>query len=142
MLLLTSDPSELAGDRKGNEGEDWKWRRAFGLLKPGAGGSAGPVNIGAFVGMVGVVIVSPKLLGRRLGGVNGFTKTGEGGAEMVESALETVVIAAVVTARLSSCEFEVLTARFLRLRNFFDGVTGRRNSNTGADIPFEDMLSF
>ena len=30
---------------------------------------------------------------------------------MVESAFETVVIAAVVTARLSSCEFEVLTAR-------------------------------
>ena len=70
-------------------------------------------------------MVSPRLLGRRLGGVKGFTKTGEGGAEIVESAFDTVVIAAVVTARLSKCEFDVLTARFLRLRSLFDGVLGR-----------------
>ena len=100
----------------------------------------GPVSTDILFGWAGVLMVSPRLLGRRLGGVRGLTKTGEGGAEKVESAFETVVIAAVVTARLSKCEFEVLTARFLRLRSFFDGVIGRCSSNTGAEPRLDGML--
>ena len=53
MLLLASDPSELAGDRKGKEGDDWKWRRALGLFKPGVGGTIGPVSVGILVGLAG-----------------------------------------------------------------------------------------
>jgi hypothetical protein len=73
-------------------------------------------------------MVSPKLLGRRFGGVGGLTNKGEVGVEVVVSCLATMGKDAVEAARPVFSKLEVLTARFFRFRGFFAGVVGRCSS--------------
>lgn len=81
--------------------------------------------------LFGVMMVKPRLLGLRLGGVGGFTKVGEAGAEVL-SVLAASGNEAVETARLNGNTPDVLTARFFKLRAFLAGVAGCCISKRGA----------
>ena len=69
-------------------------------------------------------MVRLKLDGRRLGGVGGLIKEGEGGAELFFSFFSTAGSVAVGFVRRLPSEVEVFIPRFLRFRGFFAGVVG------------------
>jgi hypothetical protein len=69
------------GVQRGNEGEDWKWRKVFGRVMDGVGGTATLV-IPLLVLSDVVLIVRPTLANFLLGGVGGLTKEGEDGADV------------------------------------------------------------
>lgn len=81
--------------------------------------------------VLGVVMVRPRLLGLRLGGVGGFMNVGEAGAEVL-SILPASGKEAVETARPKGNAPVVLTAKFFRLRAFLAGVAGCCISKSGA----------
>lgn len=95
----------------------------LGLFRDGVGGiesvGSGPLPP--------VCSVKARLLGLRLGGVGGFTKEGDDGADDDGGGFCTGR-AAVFAVRPRLREEEVLTAKFFRLRGFFAGVVGRWSS--------------
>ena len=80
--------------------------------------------MGLFSWLPGVEIVRLRLDGRRLGGVDGLIKDGEGGAELFFSFFSTAGSEAVGFKRRLPSDVEVLIPKFLRFRGFFAGVVG------------------
>lgn len=72
-------------------------------------------------------IVKLRFDGRRLGGVGGLMKSGEGGAELFLSLFTTATGAGVCPRRFVR-EVVVLMPRFFKLRAFLAGVVGRCSS--------------
>lgn len=68
-------------------------------------------------------MVKLRLDGRRLGGVGGLMKEGEGGSELFFSFFSTAGRAAGFRRRLPS-DVDVLIPKFFRFRGFFAGVVG------------------
>lgn len=81
-------------------------------------------RIGLFSWLPGVDMVKLRLDGRRLGGVGGLMKEGDGGAELFFSCFSTAGRVAVGFSLRLPNDVEVLMPRFLRLRGFFAGVVG------------------
>jgi hypothetical protein len=73
-------------------------------------------------------MVRLRLEGRRLGGVGGFMKSGEGGAELFLSLGGTTTMGAGVWARKLLSDEAVLIPKLLMFRAFFAGVVGLCNS--------------
>jgi hypothetical protein len=108
--------------QSGSEGEDWKCRSVFGRVREGVGGIA---SRGIELLLAGVMIVRPRLLIFRRGGVGGFTKAGDTGAMTLSIDGASATKEADATARPSEYgAVDVLTARFFRFRAFFAGVEG------------------
>lgn len=84
--------------------------------------------MGLFSLLPGVEIVKLRFEGRRLGGVGGLMKEGEGGAEIFFSFFSIIGSDAVGFDRRLLSEVEVLIPRFFRFRGFFAGVVGLCNS--------------
>lgn len=82
----------MLGEHNGNEGDDWKWRRT-GLFSDGVDGITS--RAGLFSVLPGEPMVKLRLDGRLLGGVGGFMKRGDGGAELFLSLLTTATGAGV-----------------------------------------------
>lgn len=113
------------GEHSGKDGEDWKCRRA-GRLKDGVEGMTS--RMGLLSWLPGVEMVKLRLDGRRLGGVGGLIKDGEGGSELFFSLFCAAPRVAVGFRRRLPKDVDVLIPRFLRFRGFFAGVVGRCNS--------------
>lgn len=117
---------DTLGEHSGREGDDWKCRNVLGRLKEGVAGIVS--RVGKLL-LPGVCIVKPRLLGRRLGGVGGFTKDGELGAEVVVVTGASLFVAAgkaaVDISRPTPKELEVFTAKFFKFLGFLAGVVGR-----------------
>ena len=85
----------------------------------------------------GVIMERPRLVSFRFGGVGGFTKAGEAGADSRSAGGSSPAIDADATARPSenvAVAVAVFTARFFKLRAFFAGVAGRWSSKNGGCI--------
>lgn len=78
-------------------------------------------------------MVKLKLEGRRLGGVGGLMKEGEGGSELFFSFFSTAGREAVGFMRRLPRDVEVFIPRFLRFRGFFAGVEGLCSSKNVFD---------
>ena len=113
----------------GNDGEDWKCLRIFGLEYDGVGGIATCAFCGSVCVLAGVKMVSPRLVGRRLGGLGGLEKerdtTSKSEVPFKEDAIGNEVVEA--ARAICSCP-DVFTARFLRFLGRFPGVVGRCDS--------------
>jgi len=120
------------GVQSGKDGEDWKCRKALGLRSDGVAGMVSLVGRKPI--LPGVWMVRPRLLSLRFGGVGGLTKEGDAGAETlsVEVGFSTTGKDPVDIPLPSVNALWVFTARFLRFRAFFAGVTGLFSKNTLA----------
>lgn len=112
------------GEHSGNEGDDWKCRSA-GRLKDGVEGMRSLT--GLFSLLPGVDMVRLRFDGRLFGGVGGFMKSGDGGAELFFSFGANGAGAGVCARKLPRDEV-VLIPRFFKFRGFFAGVVGLCNS--------------
>lgn len=89
----------------------------------------GMINLmGLFSLLPGVEMVKLRFDGRRLGGVGGLMKDGDGGAELFFSFFSMTGSEAVGLVRRLVSEVDVLIPRFFRFRGFFAGVVGRCSS--------------
>ena len=120
--------------RSGNDGEDWKCRRAGGRPRPGVGGIASLTSWGGNLLIPGVKSVSPRLLGFLLGGDGGFTNEGDATVDVLPTL-------AIDRGRLDVDEAlaaprEVLTARFFRFRPFLGGgcFWSSKNGRVSSDV--------
>lgn len=97
----------------------------LGLLTEGVGGIS---RVGRALFLPPVCSVRARVLGLRLGGVGGFTKEGDDGAEEDGGAFCTDGRFDAVAGRPKPSDPDVLTARFFRFRGFLAGVVGRCSS--------------
>ncbi len=112
----------------------------FGLIIEGVGGTVRRATLL----LAEVTMVRPRLLNFRRGGVGGFTKTGDTGADtlsIVVAVCEADKGAAVTTRLNEYVAVVVSTARFLRLRAFFAGVAGRCISKNGSVLDLSSGLN-
>jgi hypothetical protein len=75
----------MLDEHNGNDGDDWKCRKA-GRLNEGVEGISSRAGL---LSLPGVEMVRLRFEGRRFGGVGGLMKSGDGGAELFRSLLTT-----------------------------------------------------